>query len=151
MDAVAKIALGILKLSREAGLLPGLRHLFDEISPQLTRKRRLRILQQARLYLQYRSSGTETLLTEWEESMPLVHPIHPDSTFAKELREEHRKGLQEGIEQGIEQGQKRLELEKVAMIQGMLANGLDWTLIQNITHLDQTGFEALQEKLSGES
>jgi|GEM_PF-4715625 len=44
---------------------------------------------------------------------------------------------------GLERG---LELEKIDVIQRMLANGLDWKLIQNITHLDQAGYEALRVK-----
>ncbi len=38
------------------------------------------------------------------------------------------------------------ELEKIKVIQGMLAKGFDWQTIQDITQLDQAGYEALQAK-----
>ncbi len=71
--------------------------------------------------------------------MALAHPIRPDSAFARELREERQKGIDQGMEQG-------LELEKLEVIQGMLAKGFDWQTIQDITHLDQAGYETLQAK-----
>ena len=67
--------------------------------------------------------------------MALAHPIHPESAFARELREERQKGLEQG-----------LELEKLDVISGMLAKGFDWGTIEAIAHLDQTGYEALIAK-----
>jgi len=85
--------------------------------------------------------------------MPLVHPINPKSAFAQELREEHAKGLTEGMEKGLSQGLSQgiiegLERNQIEVIQGMLAKGFDWQTIQDITHLDQSGFEALKVKYS---
>jgi hypothetical protein len=37
-------------------------------------------------------------------------------------------------------------LEKNEVIQGMLVNGLDWGLIEKISHLSKSGYEALKEK-----
>ncbi len=67
--------------------------------------------------------------------MALAHPIHPESAFARELREEHQKGIDEGLE--------HKELDAIA---GMLSKGCDWTFIESITHLDQAGYEALKAK-----
>ena len=79
--------------------------------------------------------------------MALVHPINPNSPFAQELREERQKGIDEGLEKGVEQGiEKGLELDKLDVIAGMLENGLEWVIIQKITHLDQAGYKALKIK-----
>ena len=79
--------------------------------------------------------------------MALAHPVHPESAFARELREERQKGLEEGVEQGVGRGlEQGLELEKLNVIGGMLENGLEWAIIQKITHLDQAGYEALKMK-----
>ena len=51
--------------------------------------------------------------------------------------------LQEGLTKGIAEG---LELDKIEVVQGMLAKGFDWQTIQDITHLNQTGFELLKAK-----
>jgi len=55
------------------------------------------------------------------------------------------KGLTKGLEQGIAEG---LELDKIEVVQGMVANGLDWNLIEKITHLNQADFETLKAKHS---
>ncbi len=83
--------------------------------------------------------------------MRFAHPINPNSSFAQELREEFAKGesvgIEKGIEQGIEQGLERGQvLMKIEVVVGMLAKGLDWKLIQEITHLDRAAFEALKQK-----
>ena len=59
------------------------------------------------------------------------------------MREERRKGILEGLEQGLQRG---LDLEKIAIIQGMLVKGYGWNVIEDITHLDEAAFCALKEK-----
>lgn len=55
------------------------------------------------------------------------------------MREEHCKGVKIGLQRG-------LDLEKIAIIQGMLVKGYGWNVIEDITHLDEAAFCALKEK-----
>ena len=48
-----------------------------------------------------------------------------------------------GEARGFERG---LELDKIDVIQGMLAKGCEWSFIEDITHLNQSGYEALRVK-----
>ena len=148
LDAVAKLILGIMKLIQLKQLdVASLRTLTRSLFPDTPTHDQRMYLDAAITYIRYKAPEQPEITNALEQDMALAHPIHPQSAFARELREEHRKGLQKGIEQE----RKRLDLEKVAMVQGMLAKGCDWRFIRDITHLDQAGFEALQEKLSGES
>ena len=109
----------------------------------LSEYRRRRYIQAAISYLHYKSDTDRATLKSLGTDMALVHPINPNSPFAQELREEHQRGMEQGLEKGIEQG---LELDKLDVIGGMLENGLDWAVIQKITHLDRAGYEALKAK-----
>jgi predicted transposase/invertase (TIGR01784 family) len=53
------------------------------------------------------------------------------------------RGEAKGDARGFERG---LELDKIDVIQGMLAKGCEWSFIKDITHLDQAGYEALRLK-----
>jgi len=56
-------------------------------------------------------------------------------------------GLSQGIEQGIEQGLERgLAIEKISVVEGMLAKGCDWNFIRDITGLDDKTYHALKMK-----
>ncbi len=113
----------------------------------LSEYRRRRYIQAAISYLHYKSDTDRATLKSLGTDMALVHPINPNSPFAQELREERQKGIDEGLEKGVEQGiEKGLELDKLDVIAGMLENGLEWVIIQKITHLDQAGYEALKIK-----
>ena len=105
----------------------------------LTEYRRRRYIQAAITYIHYKAPERAELTQELRKDMALAHPIHPESAFARELREERQKGIDEGLEQG-------LELDKLNVIDAMLSKGCDWTFIESITHLDQAGYEALKAK-----
>ncbi|HSQ41127.1 MAG TPA: Rpn family recombination-promoting nuclease/putative transposase [Fibrobacteraceae bacterium] len=64
-----------------------------------------------------------------------------DMKYALEYK--WQKGFEEGISQGIAEG---LEVKQIDVVTEMLAKGCDWTFIQDITHLNQTGYEALRKK-----
>ncbi|HSQ43194.1 MAG TPA: PD-(D/E)XK nuclease family transposase [Fibrobacteraceae bacterium] len=68
-----------------------------------------------------------------------------DMKYALEYK--WQKGFEEGISQGISQGiTEGLEAKQIDVVAGMLAKGFDWQTIQDITHLDQAGYEELKEK-----
>lgn len=140
LDHVSKVALSILKLAQQQDLDIGrIRALLRREWPGISEKRRRRYILAAINYLHYKSDADSDTLQLLSSNMALVHSVNPKSAFAKELREEHAKGLQEGVERG-------LALDKIDVVAGMLANGLDWDLIQKIAHLDQAGYEALSAK-----
>ena len=64
--------------------------------------------------------------------MALAHPIHPQSGFAQELREERAKG----------ELQNQLEV-----IDRMLAKGSTWDFITDVTGMEQREHEALRKPL----
>jgi len=64
--------------------------------------------------------------------MALAHPIHPQSAFAQELREERAKG----------ELQNQLEV-----IDRMLAKGSTWDFITDVTGMEQREHEALRKPL----
>ena len=59
------------------------------------------------------------------------------------LEYQWQKGIEEGIEKGFERG---LYLEKMNIIESMLAKGCDWQFIQDITHLGSADFAELKQK-----
>jgi len=139
LDHVAKVALIILRLVHEKSLdIAYLRKLLNDEWPQVSKARRNRYIKAAISYLKFKSPES-TIVQQLRSDMPFVHSINPDSLFARELREEHEKG----ITQGITEGQ---ELQQIETIQAMLTNGLDWSLIKTITHLDQSAYETLKAK-----
>lgn len=140
LDAVAKMILGIMKLIQLQQLdVASLRALTRNLFPDTPTQDQRLYLEAAISYIHYKAPDQRELTQELRNDMALAHPIHPDSAFARELREERQKGIDQGMEQG-------LELEKLEVIQGMLAKGFDWQTIQDITHLDQAGYKALQAK-----
>jgi len=144
MDSNAKFAMSILKLSQQENLqITSIRSLIRDYWPHLSRKSQRRTLEATIIYLRTKSHFVLEDIQTLRSTMPLVHPINPKSSFAKELRDERAQGIAEGISQGITEG---LERDKIEVIEGMLAKGCDWSFIQDITHLDQQGFENLKSK-----
>lgn len=137
-----------------------LKHIFQDNPQQADFLRRLaqrilamqathrpRFLERTILYLVYTGRVQRPALE------PLVEDLNEDIAMRYktghqlDLEDAFQKGESQGIEQGIETGlQRGLDLEKIANIEGMLANGLDWALIQSITHLNETGFKELRER-----
>jgi hypothetical protein len=59
----------------------------------------------------------------------------------------HRTPRQEYLEEGEAIGlEKGLELEKIEVIQGMLAKNFDWQIIEDITHINEAAYQALKSK-----
>ncbi len=147
LDHVAKVALSILRLSQQENLdVANLRKLLRTEWPNCTAYRQRRYIIAAINYLRLKNPVTAQAISEIGVDMRFAHPINPNSSFAQELREEFAKGESVGIEQGLERGQA---LMKIEIVEGMLAKGLDWKLIQEITHLDQAAFDALKKQLKG--
>ena len=152
LDEVAKLVLGIMKLIQLKQLdLASVRSLTRTLFPQAPTQEQRLYLDAAITYIHYKAPERAELTQELRNDMALAHPIHPESAFARELREEHQKGMEQGLELGIERGieqgiEQGLELEKLQIIGGMLENGLEWAIIQKITHLDQAGYKALKIK-----
>ena len=69
--------------------------------------------------------------------MALAHPIHPQSAFAQELREERAKGESRGIAKGAQQNQLKV-------IERMLAKGSTWDFITEVTGMEQREYEAMR-------
>jgi len=69
----------------------------------------------------------------------------PEVSMAYKTTFEQRCDLADakGMERGMERG---MELEKLDVIRNLLAKGCDWAFIESITHLNQTGYEALKAK-----
>jgi len=144
LDHVTKVALSILKLAQQGQLdISKIRKLLQSEWPTSSPLRIKRYIQAAITYLHFKSKLPRESLSNLRFDMVHAHAINPDSPFAQELREEHQKGVEQGIDQGIIEG---LELEKIEVVQGMLVNGLDWKLIEKITHLNQVNFDALKAK-----
>lgn len=144
LDHVAKVALSILRLSQQENLQVGtLRKLLRSEWPQCSLNRQRRYTIAAINYLHIKNPGTTKAIADLGVDMRFAHPINPNSSFAQELREEFAKGESIGEERGIGKG---IALQKIATVQGMLAKGRSWDLIQDVTQLDQAGFEALKKK-----
>jgi len=144
LDHVTKVALSILKLAQQGQLdISKIRKLLQSEWPKSSPLRIKRYIQAAVSYLHFKSKLPRESLSTLRFNMALAHAINPQSAFAQELREEHQKGIERGVEQGIVEG---LELNQIEVVQGMLAKNFDWQTIQDITHLDQTAFKALQIK-----
>jgi len=78
-----------------------------------------------------------------EEALLYARMAAEEEGRALGLEQGLSQGLSQGISQGIEQG---LALDKIQVVESMLARGWDWGIIQDITQLDQSGFEALKLK-----
>lgn len=142
LDYVAKVALSILRLSQQDELgIANLRKHIRKDWPNCSPYRQRRYINAAISYLHMKNPGTTKAIVDLGATMRFAHPINPKSPFAQELREEFAKGKTEGLEQGI-------ALNKIAIVQALLADGCDWKLIQNATQLDQAGFEDLKKKFS---
>ena len=107
--------------------------------------------------IKYQSSFTED--ERMEEALKYARMAAAEEGLQQGLAEGrtlgHSQGLSQGLSQGIEQGlsqgieqgiEKGLALDKIEVIENMLAKGFAWNLIQDITHLDPDGFEALKAK-----
>jgi hypothetical protein len=73
--------------------------------------------------------------------------------FTKEPIFEHSEqeynSMQNALDYAVREGFiEGLEQDKIEVVQGMLANGLDWNLIDKITHLCKADFEVLKTKHS---
>jgi len=144
LDAVAKVILRIMKLAQLEKLdVASVRSVIREHFPEEPTHVQRRYLNAAISYINFKVPLERDSFDKLRFDMALAHPIHPDSLFAQDLRAELAKGMTMGITQGIIEGQ---ELKQIETIQAMLANGLDWSLIQAITHLDQNAYEALKAK-----
>ena len=136
LDHVSQVALAILKLAQRRGLDIGeIRTVLRREWPGISENRRRRYIQAAISYLHYKSDTDHATLKSLGKDMNLAHPVNPLSPYMQELREEHQKGIDQG-----------LELEKLEVIQNLLAKSMDWAFIESVTHLDQAGYEALQAK-----
>ncbi len=141
LDAVAKLVLGIMKLIQLKQLdLSSVRNLMRTLFAEYPTEEQRLYLDAAISYIHYKTPEHPEIIQELRTDMSLAHPIHPQSGFARELREERQKGIERGIERG-------LALDKLEVVEAMLANGMDWEIIQRITHLDAGGYEALKGKL----
>lgn len=114
----------------------------------MPREQQKRFLERTILYLNYsgsvKSQDARILLENYPED---EDPMRFKTGYQKDMEESFQLGEAKGIEQGIEQGIERgLTLEKIEVIQNLLAKGLDWNFIQSVTHIDQAGFEALFQK-----
>lgn len=102
----------------------------------MPRDQRQRFVERTILYLNYSGS------VKAQDVRILLENYPEDETgYQKDMEESFQLGEAKGIEQGIERG---LELEKIDVIQNLLAKGLDWDLIKSVTHLYAVGFEALR-------
>ena len=63
-------------------------------------------------------------------------------TYAEELLQEGlQKGLQEGLQKGRQEGQ-------LGMIENFLRAGIEWSVIEEATGIDQEAFQALRQRLA---
>ena len=56
------------------------------------------------------------------------------------IREEREESLRKGREEGRQEGQ-------VAMIEGFLGAGIEWSTIERATGIDQAAFDALRRQM----
>ena len=72
-------------------------------------------------------------------------------TYAEELIQEgERKGRQEGREEGRQEGEQRGVLKgKVGTIENLLQAGVQWSVIESATGIDQEALRALKQRLAG--
>jgi len=156
LDHVSKVGLSILKLAQRKNLdIAQIRKILEREWPNLSVYRRKRYILAAINYLHYVSGLDTKTLDQLSTEMPFAHPFNPNSPYAQNLRAHYERGVEQGVERGIEQGIERgleqgFALSKIQMIQQMLASGLDWPTITQITHLDQGAYESLKQKY-GES
>lgn len=144
LDAIAKLVLGIMKLIQLKQLdVTSVRALTRTLFPNAPTQEQRIYLDAAISYIHYKSPDQPEIIQELRNDMTLAHPIHPDSAFARELREEHQKGVLEGMEKGMEQGMEK----QLQVIQNMLEKGFDWTTIESVTQTGPAQFEAMKKRL----
>jgi len=113
--------------------------------------RRARFVERTSLYLiqmgNVQADIAETLLDAHPDE---EIPMRFKSGLQLDRDEARAEGIEQGIEQGLERGMEKgialKELHDIEIIEGMLGHGLDWMLIQKITHLNQADYEALRLK-----
>jgi predicted transposase/invertase (TIGR01784 family) len=92
-----------------------------------------------------KSNLDENNRTPFEESETEYNTMKNALDFA--IQDGIEQGIAQGIERGIEKGIERgLALDKIEVIEGMLANGCEWDFILKITHVDEAGFAELKRK-----
>jgi len=64
------------------------------------------------------------------------------TTFEQRCDLADAKGMARSMERGM-------ELDKMDVIQNLLAKDCDWAFIESITHVNQSGYEALKTKYAG--
>jgi hypothetical protein len=149
IDPATQVALLALKniFTANAESLVFLERLTNRLG-KIPAPQRARLVTRTILYLWHRGKFTE------DSTKPLIDLIqYEDETmrFKTGRQIDREADIQVGIERGIEQGvdiglQRGLDLEKIEVIGKMLAKNYDWSSIQEITQVDQAGFEALQAK-----
>ena len=76
-------------------------------------------------------------------------------TYAEELiREGRKQGRQEGRQEGREEGRQEGEQQgvlkgKVGTIENLLQAGVQWSVIESATGIDQDALRALKQRLAG--
>ncbi len=70
-------------------------------------------------------------------------------TYAEELLQEGlQKGLQEGLQEGRQEGlQTGREEGQLGTIENFLRAGIEWSVIEEATGIDQEAFQALRRRL----
>jgi len=135
LDAIAKVILQIMKLVQLGNLdVRSIREVIRTQFPNEPSDIQRQYLSAAINYIQYKAPLTATVVENLRSDMALAHPIHPQSAFAKELRNERAKGESQGIQQN-----------KIEVIERMLANGLSWDLIHKVTGMAQREYERLRK------
>lgn len=72
-------------------------------------------------------------------------------TYAEELiREGRKQGRQEGRDEGRQEGEQQGVLKgKVGTIENLLQAGVQWSVIESATGIDQDALRALKQRLAG--
>jgi hypothetical protein len=145
LDAVAKVILSIMKLVQQKSLdIGSVREVIRKHFPGEPTAIQREYMGAAITYISYKYPEDANIAEQLRSDMALAHPIHPQSEFARKLREEHAKGIETGIERGI----VLKELHDIEIVQGMLGKKYDWAEIQEITHIDREGYATLLVKHS---
>jgi flagellar biosynthesis/type III secretory pathway protein FliH len=99
-------------------------------------------------YIQYKAPLAGEMVETLRSDMALADPIHPNSAFAQELREEHEKGLTEGLSRGINQGLSQgAELRDLEHAENMLAKGFSWDQVEAILKVSEARYLELKSRL----
>jgi len=138
LDAVAKVILQIMKLVQLGNLdVRTIREVIRTQFPHEPSEVQRQYLAAAINYIQYKAPLIATYVENLRSDMALAHPIHPQSAFAQELREERAKGESRGIAKGAQQNQLKV-------IERMLAKGSTWDFITEVTGMEQREYEAMR-------